>query len=271
MSRRPWTSIVLAAWLLAVPAAAGAQSIWDDPAFLLLRQAMEALAAKDFARAAELAARATEELPGDPLAHYVRGQAEAARSHWEPAAAAFAEAARLYPRSFAAHRDLAISLEALGRVEEAVAAYEAALALRDEDDLRARMAFMLADHGRGARARAELETLAARGSRNPAVWSALGRLAYEAGEWPAAAQAYARAVAIRDDGRDWFNLGVARVRLRDLPGALEAFERAARDPDVRKQAEAEIARIREAGGDAGTTRRQLRAPGQFSVPAPGGR
>jgi len=138
-------------------------------------------------------------------------------------------------------------------------------------DLRARMAFVLADHGEEPRALAELEKLAARDSANPSVWSTLARLSYETGDWAAAEKSYARAVSLRDDGRNWFNLGVVRMRLQDLPGARQAFERAAQHPDVKKQADAEIARLREASGrDSGSARQQLRTPGQYSVPGPGG-
>ena len=269
ISRRAWTTIALAVCLLAVPLAGAAQSIWDDPAFLLLRQAMDALSEKNYARAGELSTRAIAQLPNHPLAYYVRGQAAAAQSRWEDAAAAFAKASELYPGSFAAQRDLAASLDQLGKVQDALKAYEAALALRDQDDLRARMAFMLADNGEEPRAMAELEKLTAKDSKNPAVWSTLGRLSYETGEWPTAEKAYTKAVSLRDDGRNWFNLGVVRVRLKDLPGAQAAFERAAQHPDVKKQAEAEIARLREVT-NSGTARQQLRTPGQYSVPGPGG-
>jgi tetratricopeptide (TPR) repeat protein len=232
---------------------------------------MDALGEKNYARAGELAAQAIEALPNHPLAYYVRGQAAAAQSRWDEAAAAFAKAAEFYPGSFAAQRDLAASLEQAGKVEESLKAYEAALALRDQDDLRARMAFMLADNGHEPRAITELEKLAARDSKDPAVWATLGRLSYEIGDWPAAERAYARSVALKDDGRNWFNLGVIRVRLKDLPGAQAAFERAAQHPDVKKQADAEVARIRDATGRDSSPARQLRTPGQYSVPGPGSR
>lgn len=264
-----WAVAGLVVSLLAAPAVGAAQSIWDDPAFLLLRQAMDALSDKNYARAGELSSQAIAQLPNHPLAYYVSGQASAAQSRWEEAAASFAKAADLYPGSFAAKRDLAASLDQLGKVQDALKAYEAALALRDQDDLRARMAFMLADNGEEPRAMAELEKLAAKDSKNPAVWSRLGRLSYETGEWATAEKTYTKAVSLRDDGRNWFNLGVVRVRLKDLPGAQAAFERAAQHPDVKKQAEAEIARLREAT-NSGTARQQLRTPGQYSVPGPGG-
>lgn len=276
--RRTWRHSYAAAvvgfllCLIAFPVASSAQSIWDDPAFSLLRQAMDALSDKNYARAGELSTEAIAKLPSHPLAYYVRGQAAAARSRWDEAAASFAKAAELYPGSFAAQRDLAASLDQLGKVPDALEAYEAALVLRDQDDLRARMAFMLVDNEEEPRAMAELEKLAAKDSKNPAVWSTLGRLSYETGEWATAEKSYTKAVSLKDEGRNWFNLGVVRVRLKDLPGAQAAFERAAQHPDVKKQAEAEVARIREATSrESGSARQQLKTPGQYSVPAPGGR
>jgi uncharacterized protein HemY len=259
-------AVALAVSIAAAASAARAQSIWDDPAFTLLRQSMDALNDKDSARAGDLATQAIARLPNHPLAYYVKGQAAAQQARWDEAAAAFAKATEQYPGSFAAHRDLAASLEQLGKVKEATRAYEAALALRDQDALRARMALMLADNGEEPRAMAELEKLATRDSKVPAVWSTLGRLSYETGDWAAAEKSYARSVTLKDDGQNWFNLGVVRVRLKDLPGALQAFERAAQHPDVKKQAAVEAARVREAMTPSAGAARQVRSPGQYSVP-----
>jgi tetratricopeptide (TPR) repeat protein len=274
VTRRSRVALAIALGLAVIggPGAARAQTIWDDPAFALFRQAMDAMSARDFPRASELTDQAIAKLPNHPLAYYLRGQAAAAQSRWEEAAAAFGKTAELYPASFAAHRDLGASLEHLGKVPEAAKAYEAALAIRDGDDLRARLAFMLADHGDAVAARRELEKLTARESTRPEVWSTLARLSYEAKDWAASEKAYARVVTLQNDGRHWFNLGVVRMRLQDLSGALQAFERAAQHADVKQQAEAEAGRLREAmSGNSGTAR-QLRTPGQFSVPTgPSGR
>lgn len=269
---RSLAAVGLVLCAVASPGGLAAQSIWDDPAFALLRQGVDALNDKNYARAEELATQAIAALPNHPLAYYVRGQAAAAQGHWDGAAASFGKTAEIYPGSFAAQRDLASSLERLGRVKEATRAYDAALALRDQDELRARLAFMLADNGEEPRAMTELAKLTARDSKVPAVWSTLGRLSYETGDWAAAEAAYTRSVALKDDGRNWFNLGVVRVRLRNLPGALQAFERAAQHPDVKKQAETEAGRVREAMSPSSGTARQVRTPGQYSVPTgPGGR
>lgn len=57
--------------------------------------------------------------------------------HWDEAAAAFAKAVELYPGSFAAPRDLGGTYEQLNRADDAARAYEAAITLRDQGDLRA--------------------------------------------------------------------------------------------------------------------------------------
>jgi tetratricopeptide (TPR) repeat protein len=241
-----------AARLLAVGAVAlagvtpaSAQTIWDDPAFALYRQALEAMDKKDYARAAELAGQAAEKHPAHVLAHYVRGQAAAALSKWEDAASAFGKAAEIYPQSFAAHRDHGISLEQLNRLPEAAAAYERALAVREQDDLRARLAFTLIEAGEEAKAFEHLRRLADRNSTIPEVWSALGRLHFESGELAESEKAYAQAAALKDDGRIWFNLAAVRMRLTNTPGAVEAFKHAAQHAETKEQAEIELKRLQD--------------------------
>ena len=71
---RLWIAIGLTLGVITGSGSAGAQTIWDDPAFQLLRQAMDAMSAKDFPRATELTSQAIARLPNHPLAYYVRGQ-----------------------------------------------------------------------------------------------------------------------------------------------------------------------------------------------------
>ena len=245
-SGRAWTALGLALCAVAGAGAAHGQTIWDDPAYALYRQALEAMDKKDYARADELAAQAITKQPTHVLAYYVRGQAAAAQSRWDDAVAAFTKVAELYPGSFAARRDLGISLENLNRLPDAAKAYEAALAVQDQDELRARLAFLLIEAGEEPRALTQFETLTSRNSTMPEVWRALGRLTFESGELAASEKAYARAAALKDDGRTWFNLGVVRVKMQNVAGALDAFGKAARHPDVKQQAETEMTRLRDA-------------------------
>ncbi len=64
--------------------------MWDDPAFVLYRQGVDAMDAKDFAKAAALARDATAAYPEHVLAFYLLGQASLAQSQWEDAAQALA-------------------------------------------------------------------------------------------------------------------------------------------------------------------------------------
>jgi tetratricopeptide (TPR) repeat protein len=246
MSRRLAATLLLTAAVLAT--AAHAQTLSDDPAFALYRQAVQAAEAKDYARATRLAREAIAAYPDHLLAWYLLGQAAMGRSAWEEAAAAFQNVVQRYPASFAAQRDLALALEHLGRIDEATTAFEAALARKpDNEDARLRLAFMLYDRGRREAAVPHLETLAAAGSAAPEVWVVLARTYYERQELPASEKAFARAVTLRDDGKTWFNLGVVRLRLGDPAGAREAFTRAAAHAEVREQATRELDKLRDTG------------------------
>jgi tetratricopeptide (TPR) repeat protein len=241
-----WTALGLAFCAIATVGTASAQGIWEDPAFSLYREAVEAMDKKDYARASDLSGQAIAQQPTHVLAYYLRGQAAMHQSRWDDAAAAFGKVVELYPGSFAGHRDLGGAFEQLNRVDDAAREYEAAIALRDQDDLRVRLAFLLIKANQQPRALPHLQTLVDRDSKAPEVWSALARVAYEKGDLPAAEKSFTRAAALRDDGRTWFNLGVVRTRLNDLPGALQAFEKAAQHSETREPARKEVAKVREA-------------------------
>jgi tetratricopeptide (TPR) repeat protein len=243
--------LVAGALLLAAVGAghtALAQSLTEDPAFALYRQAAQAADAKDFERATKLAKEAIAEYPDHLLAWYLLGQAAMGRSAWDEAVNAFSNVTKRYPKSFAAHRDLGLALANLGRVDESKAALETALSLRpDNDDTRIRLAFMLYEKGQRDAALPILEKLAGGSNATPEVYFVLARTYYERNDLPASEKAFAKAVALRDDGKTWFNLGVVRLRLSDFTGAQAAFKRAADHPDVREQANRELDKLREAG------------------------
>jgi tetratricopeptide (TPR) repeat protein len=237
---------VALAWL--VPAPAAAQSIWDDPAFSLYRQGVDALDARDYVKAAALARDATAAYPEHVLAFYLWGQAALAQSKWQDAAEALGKVTSLYPEAASAHRDLGAAYQQLGRIEDAARAYETALAIRPSDDeSRARLALMLVNANQPARALLHLTALADRDSKLPDVYLALARVAYDRNDFAAAAAAFEKSLALRDSGRTWFNLGVVRVRLGNNPAALQAFERAAQHADTKDQAVKEIEKIKMGG------------------------
>lgn len=160
---------------------------------------------------------------------------------------AFEKVVGLYPGSFAGQRDLGTSYEHLGRADDAVRAWDAALDLQDSDAVRASLAFLLVKEGRRPQALQHLGVLAEHGSKRPEVYTTIARLSYETGDLRASEKAFAQAVALKDDGRTWFNLGVVRARLNDSPGALEAFEHASQHADTKEQAQKEIAKLRGTG------------------------
>src|SRR5262245_64476232 len=108
--------VVLTLLLIAVTIAraAWAQSLTEDPAFALYRQAAQAADAKDFERATKLAKEAIAEYPDHLLAWYLLGQAAMARSQWDEAINAFSNVTKRYPKSFAAQRDLGLALSNMG-------------------------------------------------------------------------------------------------------------------------------------------------------------
>ena len=236
---RRW--IVGALVATAVASTAHAQTLTDDPAFALYRQAVQAAEAKDYARTTQLAKDAIAQYPDHLLAWYLLGQSAMGRSAWDEAADAFANVVKRYPASFAAHRDLGLALEHLGRVDDARAAFDKALALRpDSQDVRLRLAFMLYEKGQRDAALPHLEALAGANSTAPEVWVLLARTYYERNDLPASEKAFTRAVGLRDDGKTWFNLGVVRLRLNNPTGAREAFKRASEHNEVREQAVREL-------------------------------
>ena len=244
---RVTVAAVAFAWLL--PGAAAAQSMWDDPAFILYRQGIDAMDAKDFTKAAALARDATSAYPEHVLAFYLLGQASLAQSRWEDAAQALAKVTALYPGAASAQRDLGAAYQQLGRIDDAARALEAALAIRPEDDdARARLAIMLVNANQQARALPHLTALGERNTKLPDVYLAMARAAYDTGDFAGAAMAFEKAVALRENGRTWFNLGVVRVRLGNTAGALEAFERAAQFPDTKEQATKEIQKVKAGAG-----------------------
>lgn len=234
-------------WILMGAAGAAAQTLWDDPAFALYRQGVEAFNRKEYDRAERLSRDAIAQYPAHLLAHYLLGQAALAQSKWDDAHQAFSKVVSLYPQSFAGHRELGVALAQLNRIDEAIAAYQSAFRLRPAtDEVQVRLAFLYLQASKPDLALPLLKGLTERGMKEPEVWYALGRLHYDRNELTESEKAFSQAAALQDDGKTWFNLGVVRLRLNDQPGALKAFEQAARDPQLKEQATAEIAKIRRA-------------------------
>ena len=119
---RQWTVVGMAFGAVAGAGGAFGQRLWDDPAFTLYREAVEAMDRQDFARAAALARGAIGHYPDLVLAHFLLGQAARALGQWDEAAAAFRAVVELYPGSLAARRALRAVRERQERAIEATAA-----------------------------------------------------------------------------------------------------------------------------------------------------
>jgi tetratricopeptide (TPR) repeat protein len=236
-----------------------AQSLGDDPAFAASRQATEAFNRQEYRQAESFAREAIAHYPQHLLAHYLLGQVAMAETRWDEAIQAFSTVVSLYPKCFVGQRDLGIALEQVKRLDEAATAYQTALTIRPENDnVQARLAFLHVQAGRQDAALSLLKPLADRGTTMPEVWAVLGRLLYDTKDFPASEKALSRATDLRDDGRNWFNLGAVRLHLDDSQGALAAFERAARHPETQEQARREIAKIRQHRQDTEPAQRRTR-------------
>jgi len=254
---------------IAAAGAASAQTIWDDPAFTLYQKGVEAINKKDYEGADRLAGEAIQQYPTHVLAYYLRGQAAIAQSKWDAAVGALTKVAELYPGSFAGTRDLGLAYQQLGRIDDAARAYDAALKLRpDDDDLSVRLAFMLLKADQDDKAEPVLQKLADRDSKIPEVWTVLGRIAYERGEYATTEKDFVRALALRDDGRTWFNLGVIRFKQNNVKGALEAFDKASKHPETKDQAAKEIDKLRSAKDTGSANAREAQRPGTNTVAPP---
>lgn len=178
-------------------------------------------------RAQELLAHCLKTFPDDAPGWAAVGAALQELKQPEAALADLTRAARLAP-SFELQMRRGAALIALGRVVEAIAAFEAAQDLQpasSEAALQIGLALrQLGDHAgaRGALDRAtQLDPGAARG------WFALGLTAQDMRDWPAAANAYRAALAAQPDFAEAaVNLGVALQEGGDLEAAKEAYGRA---------------------------------------------
>ncbi len=148
----------------------------------------------------------------------------------------------------AERRQAARELHGAGRIEEALAAYSALLAEREDDaelwHLRA-----IAEHqlGRAELARTSAGRAIAIDAAPPAYHLIAGHAASDAGDPRAAAVHYAAAVARKPDwSAAWIALGSARIDEADAGGAREAFP-AGHGPGKHRGTGVERPRARRAG------------------------
>lgn len=159
--------------------------------------------------------------------HLARGNVLVNNGKLAEAAAEYAEAARLAPRSELARERLGDTLYDLGRKDEALAAYRAAAQV-DPAAPTARIgaARVLVDRGEEAQARAELTAALAAAPTNLYARLSRGNLALRAGDRKAALEDYAAAVHFKSDNVPALNqYGLALLDDGQLDEAERTFDR----------------------------------------------
>jgi glycosyltransferase involved in cell wall biosynthesis/Flp pilus assembly protein TadD len=113
------------------------------------------------------------------------------------------------------------ALEALGRVEEAIASHRRALEERPDSPIALNnLAGLLAEHGRPDQAVELASALVARVPELEMAWATLGRAHAARGDWHSARDALEAAVEVRPfNGIALSNLAIVRYRLGDRAGA----------------------------------------------------
>jgi len=131
------------------------------------------------------------------------------------------------PNFAPAQRDLALTLHALGRSEQAVQHYQQALRLDPADrGARLNLANLHMDQRNFLEAERMLRTLLALDPRMPGLHERLGYAVQQQGRAADAAQLLETALAARPSAETAYNLGVARQALGDSDAARVVFEQA---------------------------------------------
>lgn len=127
------------------------------------------------------------------------------------------------------HNNLGSNLAMRGKLTDAIAAFEQAIALKaDYPAAQRNLTKALQLAGRMDDAIGVCRRFLASGANDAKTWGLLGDLLLEAGRQHEAGEAFARAAALEPTNPAWHaNLGVARRQLGDLDGAITAFRRAA--------------------------------------------
>jgi tetratricopeptide (TPR) repeat protein len=129
----------------------------------------------------------------------------------------------------------AIAHHRAGRLDQAIAAYQQALALApDEADIHNNLAMAMRQRGRLTEAITEYQTAIKLNPDMAEVHNNLGIALKDVGQIDAAIAAYRRALALKNDmAGAWHNLGFALAHKKEFDQAIEAFEHAiAIDPKM---------------------------------------
>jgi tetratricopeptide (TPR) repeat protein len=186
----------------------------------------------DAARALDLIGRAVALQPANPGYRYNRALILKETGRLEDAAADFREVARLQPADADAWSDLGEALLALGRPNEALAAWDRALALRPTPDLHANRGVALRQLGRLGEALAAQDRALALNPADAEAWSNRGNVLKDLGRLDEALASFDRALGVRPAmAPALVNRANVLRDLARLPEALAGYDRAvALDP-----------------------------------------
>jgi tetratricopeptide (TPR) repeat protein len=186
-------------------------------------------------RDSQLATMSTDELaalshlnPDDSAVHYHLAQKLASESRLAAARNEFDRAAKLDSNSARARLGLGMTLGAMGKTDEAIAALKDSLRL-DPRSAAAEFALgkALKEKGRGTEALAHMRRSAELAPHNDRAWYDSATFSIVSGQDAAAADCLRKAIAIRGDIAVYHrDLGQVLARLGHVPEALRQYERA---------------------------------------------
>jgi tetratricopeptide (TPR) repeat protein len=167
--------------------------------------------------------------PASVRAHYTLGSVLAGEGRLEEAIACYERALALDPRAAQAHNNLANVFVKLGRLDEAVAHYLAALQAQPSAEAHNNLGNVLFRLGRGAEARAQFEAALARRPAFAEPHNNLGNLCAQAGDFAGAERHYTAALRSRPDLADAHaNLANVLAQTGRAEAALAHYEAALR-------------------------------------------
>jgi len=218
---------------------AGKASSWgasDDPKNLVeldrkIFRVIELYSTGELQPAVKLAREVVAERPQMPLGHSLLAQALLQDGQRDAAIAVMEKARAAGVATEPSLRQLGLSLAEAGRVREALAVLEPLGAGDDPLNVNA-WALALSEAGRQAEAKAALARALALDAENAPAMELQSLVALRLGNFAEARDRARAALALNDDlPRAWNDLGVALYQLRDVDGALDAWQHAVdRDP-----------------------------------------
>ena len=207
---------------------------WKRPGPVELRVvASDYVLLKDFADADKWFTEVTAETPADPEAWYLLGRTKYDENRFAEAIASFEHVLSLRPRDVKAENNRGLSLQGLGRNEEAEATFQRAIdwesALPGDAQPYMNLGRLLTDQGDAARAVPLLAKAAQLSPHNPKIHEELGRAYLAQGDLPNAQTQLERAIAIAHNASSLhFKLGQVYHRRGLAEMARAQFEICAR-------------------------------------------